>query len=569
MKLRRLRIERFRGIRSLDWRQIDDCSVLVGPGDSGKSTILEAIERVLSPRWNLTFEDTDFWNGDVSEPIKFTAYLTSPPEAFLSELKFGLCLMAYDEDSGDVASLQGDEEADRIALVVELEVGEALEPTWNVIGEGGAKRAISAGDREQLGMLRLRDYVDQHLGWARGSLLTKMTDRKATVSALLAKAARQAKGGLDTAELDDFSAAASQVQEAAAKLGVASKEGLRPHLDVGSLNAAAGALTLHDGEIPLRRSGLGTRRLMAVAVQQSVTEAGGLTLVDEFENGLEPYRIRQLLRALRSKVRAEASSQLMLTTHSPVVISEAPASEVAVVRMDANGSVTVAYAADAVRYINKKYPEALLSRRVLVAEGLTEYAFCRRLDEEWEEQDGESFAYAGTAVVDGGGSSKPATLCGHLRDLGYEVALFADSDKPAKLTRAKDSTLLLWEGKVCTEERIAQDLPDDGLVELLDLALEHRDANGRRILLAEAVGVERSELKDLEPREWLDRVDTARLRDAIGACAKAGKGKGGSWFKDEQGGTSLASLVLRHWSGLEGTLTRANLEALRAFVKVE
>ena len=172
-------------------------------------------------------------------------------------------------------------------------------------------------------------------------------------------------------------------------------------------------------------------------------------------------------------------------------------------------------------------------------------------------------------MVDGGGSSKPATLCGHLRDLGYEVALFADSDKPAKLTRAKDSTLLLWEGKVCTEERIAQDLPDDGLVELLDLALEHRDANGRRILLAEAVGVERSELKDLEPREWLDRVDTARLRDAIGACAKAGKGKGGSWFKDEQGGTSLASLVLRHWSGLEGTLTRANLEALRAFVKVE
>jgi len=40
MRLRRLEIERFRGIQSLDWRKIGPTAALVGPGDSGKSTIV-------------------------------------------------------------------------------------------------------------------------------------------------------------------------------------------------------------------------------------------------------------------------------------------------------------------------------------------------------------------------------------------------------------------------------------------------------------------------------------------------------------------------------------------------
>lgn len=43
MRLRRLGIENFRGVRSLDWRHIPETAALVGPGDSAKSTILDAI----------------------------------------------------------------------------------------------------------------------------------------------------------------------------------------------------------------------------------------------------------------------------------------------------------------------------------------------------------------------------------------------------------------------------------------------------------------------------------------------------------------------------------------------
>lgn len=52
MKIRRIDIENFRGIRRLSWRLPDDQTffVLIGPGDATKSTILTALERGLSDR---------------------------------------------------------------------------------------------------------------------------------------------------------------------------------------------------------------------------------------------------------------------------------------------------------------------------------------------------------------------------------------------------------------------------------------------------------------------------------------------------------------------------------------
>lgn len=80
VRVRRLQIERFRGIKSLDWRHIGDTVGLVGPGDSGKSTVLDALERVLSLRWNYPFDDSDFRNLQTDEPlvIRRSGYFTGP-----------------------------------------------------------------------------------------------------------------------------------------------------------------------------------------------------------------------------------------------------------------------------------------------------------------------------------------------------------------------------------------------------------------------------------------------------------------------------------------------------------
>jgi putative ATP-dependent endonuclease of OLD family len=56
MRIVSLSIERFRCIEKLDWKIDGRSACLIGQGDSGKTTILDAIDFVLSPRWTLNLE---------------------------------------------------------------------------------------------------------------------------------------------------------------------------------------------------------------------------------------------------------------------------------------------------------------------------------------------------------------------------------------------------------------------------------------------------------------------------------------------------------------------------------
>jgi energy-coupling factor transporter ATP-binding protein EcfA2 len=106
MRLCWVEIENFRGVRSLDWRHIGDTAALVGPGDSGKSTILDAIERVLSPKY-VAFDDTDFWDLNTDAAIVIRATITDPAPSFYRDSKFGLFLHAFDKDQGEVMRAEG------------------------------------------------------------------------------------------------------------------------------------------------------------------------------------------------------------------------------------------------------------------------------------------------------------------------------------------------------------------------------------------------------------------------------------------------------------------------------
>jgi len=68
-----------------------DFICLIGRGDSGKTTILEAISAVILPSWNLSFYDTDFHNGNISNPTEIEATLYDLPVQLLQENKYGLC----------------------------------------------------------------------------------------------------------------------------------------------------------------------------------------------------------------------------------------------------------------------------------------------------------------------------------------------------------------------------------------------------------------------------------------------------------------------------------------------
>ncbi|MBN8246284.1 MAG: AAA family ATPase [Verrucomicrobia bacterium] len=561
MKLRRLQIENFRGIQSLDWRHIPETAALVGPGDSGKSTILDAIERVLSPKWNVAFDDTDFWDLQTDVTIVIRATITNLEATFYRDSKFGLLLHGFDTTNSQAVRASGDEGEDH-ALVVELRVDASLEPIWSVVDADGGKHPFMARDREALGMLRVGSYVDQHLGWSRGSVLTRLTDSGDAVGAVLAEAARRARSGLKTDGLEKLTAAAQKVEVLGKNLGVAPRHMLVPHLDASALSVAAGALSLHDGKVPTRRAGLGTRRLLTVAMQREAAAQSGLTVVDEFEHGLEPHRIRRLLRVLRGRAPEGdglAKGQLIFTTHSPTVLHELESTEVTVTRRAPDGAVSVHSLPAAFDYILKRTPQALLARKVIVAEGATEVGLCQALDDAWTTETGGSFGYRGIVVVDGGGGTQPAEISGHLARLGYEVALLIDSDAKSKPSKAAGSVVLAWPDGLCTEQRLAADLPV-AAIKKMAIEADKRGGRGGRDALAAQLRVTPAILADAEPIIWPQIVDIDSLRKALGDVAK----KQG-WFKSREQGAFLGRLIAEHWSAIPNTPTHGVIGKLKEF----
>ncbi|MGH9542808.1 MAG: AAA family ATPase [Terriglobales bacterium] len=62
--IRQITIHNFRSIRQLTWQPAPGLNCLVGHGDSGKSTVLDAIELVLSPaRRQIGLTDADVFTS--------------------------------------------------------------------------------------------------------------------------------------------------------------------------------------------------------------------------------------------------------------------------------------------------------------------------------------------------------------------------------------------------------------------------------------------------------------------------------------------------------------------------
>ena len=78
--IRRVEVRHFRGVREAVWAPLPGLNAIIGAGDTGKSTLLDAIELALAPRRNLNFSDADFWRLDVTKPIDVRVTIGELPE---------------------------------------------------------------------------------------------------------------------------------------------------------------------------------------------------------------------------------------------------------------------------------------------------------------------------------------------------------------------------------------------------------------------------------------------------------------------------------------------------------
>lgn len=98
----KVEIQNFRSIRLLTWLPSPGLNCLMGPGDSGKTTILDAIDLCLGARRNVSFSDTDFFGLDVTQPISITLTLGSLPDALRTMETYGNYLQAFNSATGQI-----------------------------------------------------------------------------------------------------------------------------------------------------------------------------------------------------------------------------------------------------------------------------------------------------------------------------------------------------------------------------------------------------------------------------------------------------------------------------------
>jgi len=567
MQIRHVSIKNFRGIQKMDWAIQSQIVCLVGPGDSTKSTILDAIEFALSPKWNLTFEDCDFYSENTDEPIEIIVTIGQMPDELLKQEKFGLEFRGWSKTDGLHDEPQ---ENDELVISIRLQVDKSLEPQWDVINDRNQDgRSISSKDRDKLGMNRLGAFIDKHLYWGQGSALSSLTtDRKENAALMITEAHRKARDEAKIEDIEVFKTASEQTEKIAKELGFKPKETLRPALDPRSINIGLGAITIHDGNIPLRLTGLGSRRLIALGIQLSCVEAGSLLLIDEIEYGLEPHRIRHLLKYLQKLINnnPDKSGQVIMTSHSSISIVELSAENLYVVR-SANGETFVKNVPQNLQDIVRKVPDALLGVKAVICEGKTELGILRIVEDYWiNQKNRESLAHNGIVLIHGGGDGAPRIAL-ELTNLGYTTCFFADGDKLNQLNPSIEELLangvnvFHWTAPNSIEQILANELSWDALKKMVELGVEAKGEQSIYETIGNKLG-KTNLLSSTNMEDWLSKdISKEDIRRIIGEIAKT---KG--WFKRIDLGENLGKLILKDLENLSGKETARLLEQIESWI---
>lgn len=558
-----LEIKNYRGIHSFFQRLDRDVVCIVGRGDSGKTTILEAIKSVLSPAWNLPFYDTDFYNLNSAQPIEIIASIANVPEYLISEHKYGLWIRTLCRETGGV--IDDITSGDIHVLTIKLTVANDLEPKWTIVnGRREQEVSISAGDRAKLNCFMISDFIDSHFSWNKGNPLNsllKLHEVEADKEMTVLNAIREAKEKIDKADYAHFSSVMEVIKKHAAGLGL-NLDGIQTTLDFKDISLKEGKVSLHKEDVPFRLMGKGSKRLASMAIQTAISRVGGIALIDEIEQGLEPDRVRQLARTLKD----ENEGQVIITTHSREVAIELEAKNLLVVSSNQDSGEVRSKFLDLddgkLQGVIRACPEAFFSKKVIVCEGATEVGVCRALDTYRRENGKGPMSFSDCAYVDGTGHSFTDRAL-QIRKAGFKVSVLCDSDvdndlKPTKEELAAKEVIIFDSNQGNSfEDQVFRDLPWDAILELLEYVA---DAHGKtKASLADAV---KARYDGDFPENW-KLTNTSEMRAAL---AKASVVKQKEWFKTVGNGEKLGQVIFKYFDDMVETRLHKALNDLSEWI---
>jgi len=467
MKLARLRIQNFRGIKEATLF-FPDHVVLVGDNNVGKSTVFEAIDLALGPdrlSRHPKIDEHDFHLGD---------YLT-PPEQLRKEIRVEAVVTALTEEQqnqfGDEiewwntatkafqdAPVEGIDSPDVLASIRVTFIGYYDPEDDDFAGdtyfarsleEGGTLFPFTKKQKQFCGFLYLRSLrtASRALSLEHGSLLDII---------LRIKEIRPQMWEKTIGELSNFTVAADpeigisgvlKSIDTALKKYVPREWGVSPHLKVSNLTrenlrkVISAFIATGEGAhaAPFYRQGTGTLNMLVLAMLSQIAEdkQNVIFAIEEPETAIPPYAQKRIVHEVR-----KLSSQSIFSSHSPYILEEFGVEDISVLVRSADGllkqaGIELPPSVKPKRYrqeFRTRFCEALLSRRVMVAEGATETATipaaARRLSE-LNPATYSSFEALGISTLDAGGDGQITDLGKLYSGLGKAVYAVCDQQTPA------------------------------------------------------------------------------------------------------------------------------------------
>lgn len=467
MRIAQLTIKNFRGIAAAELK-FEGHTVLIGDNNSGKSSVMEAIDLVLGPdrlSRAAPIDEHDFYasryldNDGQPVPIQVELIIVdlSPEQVrhFKNNLEF------WDDGSGSLIA------GPPISAINSLSIKEALRVGFRGYYEEddddfkaetffcspeidtGQQPAFRSSDKRMCGFLFLRALRtgSRALSMERGSLLDiilRVSDIRPKMWEQVLEQLRKLPVAADpsigvSAILSGIQAAIQEfvpldwAADPHLRVSDLTREHLRRTLTVFMATGAKNSEDLHAA--PFQHQGTGTINMLVLALLSMIADAKKTVIfaMEEPETAIPPSVQKSIVGGVRGK-----SSQALFTSHSPYVLEDFNPAEIMVLSRDGVGTLT-GKPIKFPKHIKPKFygsefrlrfAEALLSRRVLIAEGETEaqaYPAAARRLAELDETTYSPLERLGIAIFNAKTDSQIANYGNFFRDLGKKT--FAIYDK--------------------------------------------------------------------------------------------------------------------------------------------
>lgn len=535
MRIVRLRIQNFRCIKVAEIFPIKH-NVLLGPNNTGKTAVLEALNLLLNPETSLRWtaiDENDFFNREYvsvaangqivpaeASPASDVAHAASgePPaitvEAVLSDLSpqdedvFSDHLVPWKPDSRAIveSSPEGVDPFENAAPAIRVVFKGRYDPAEddfdcrtfflsNAESMPDECPDFTKRHKRHIGFLVYRDFrgLTKPITLESTTLFGRLLSSQEVIPKQFEAVIDELGGSLEpiTSEPDFAALLNSYKAELERFLSLSLVDPAALSFDFtdktrSQIKEAAQLYVRDECLLPLQKMGAGTRSLAILGILTLIMRRRqrGILALEEPEAFLFPHAQRRVMDEC-----LDLADQTFVTTHSPYVLERVAADGVGRLERKEHGEIswhplnfsTVKHLNLYSKRLRQSFCEALLGKAVIVVEGESDrwwlYGGSRLMNRQrWNERNQEALELQGVAVVSTDTNGDVAKTGEFFHDAGLSVVCIVDQVKDAGLILELCATPLsvLFLKYSGLEELLSQELPVDLLRSTLSTAPHSR-----------------------------------------------------------------------------------------------